>query len=100
MTLIDKTLKAFDEKIAELSKLGEPKTAEDAMRYYCEIKDFITKALQEQDKESKLKANNKLITLLEKIKKIEPVTESDEMIQLASNIYADLLIMSLKQDEN
>lgn len=43
----------------------------------------------------------RVVSVLEKIKKIEPVTESDEMIQLASNIYADLLIMSLKQaDEN
>lgn len=110
MTLIEKTLKSFDEEAKKWSKgqngvcacLGNCADCGFHICHgcLCSFKAFITQALQEQDRESTLKANNKLITLLEKIKNIKPTTVSDEAVCLASKIYADIIIMALKQDEN
>lgn len=41
--------KEYDNKLVELSLLGEPKTDEDAMRYYEKIKEFIGGLLSKQE---------------------------------------------------
>jgi hypothetical protein len=54
----------FDEKIEELSQLGEPKTAEDAVRYYKEVKNHIH---QREDKAYQLGQQDMLERVREEI---------------------------------